>query len=139
MKYWYVKDAGLQKSETQPAGIAVEIPADTYHHCLEHYSLLDIGYEGGIFYARLDVKAYRQEALAKLQNPNYITHKGVQYFDDELPYLHEFYYTRSGYRCELTQSQMIQMVTARNRRYSSQRRNIEDAECTEEIDAYMRD
>jgi hypothetical protein len=139
MSYWYVKDVGLRRSEEKPAGVAVEIPADTYRHCVEHYSLLDIGYEDGVFYARVDINAYRQEALAKLQNLNYITHKGVQYFDDELPYLSEIYYTRSGYRCELTQEQMIKMVTDRNRRYSLQRRNIQDAECTEEIDAYMRD
>lgn len=139
MTYWYVKGVGLRKSETRPDGVAVEIPPDTYQHCLERYSMLDIGYEDGIFFARIDFKAYRAAALSKLENPNYITHKGVRYFDDEFPYLHEFYYTRSGYRCELTQSQMLQMVTARNRKYGLLRRNIEGAECAEEIDAYLRD
>lgn len=138
MSYWYVHGVGLRRSEEPPAD-AVEIPAATYHYCLENYSMLDIGFENGIFYARVDFAAYRAAALSKLENPNYIMHKGVKYFDDELPYLHEFYYTRSGCRCELTTKQMIDMVTARNRRYGMLRRNISDAECAEEIDAYLRD
>ena len=139
MNYWYVKGVGLRKSETRPDGVAVEIPPDTYHHCLENYSMLDIGYDDGIFFARIDLRAYRAAALSKLENLNYITHKGVQYFDDELLYLSESYYTRSGYRCVLTQAEMITLVTNRNRRYALQRRNIADAECAEEIDAYLRD
>lgn len=139
MSYWYVKGVGLRRSESRPDGVAVEIPAGTYHQCLEHYSLLDIGFDDGVFYARIDVNAYRLAALDKLKNQNYITHKGVRYYDDELPYLSEQYYTREGYRCELTQAQMITLVTSRNRRYAVLRRNVTDAMCADEIDAYMRE
>lgn len=138
MSYWYVPGQGLRKCDEKPCDDAVEIPAATYHTCIENYSMLDIGYKDGVFYANIDVNAYRLAVLDKLKNMNYIVHKGVRYFDDELPYISESYFTREGCPCNITQEQLIALVTERNRKYGALRRRVMDAECADEIDAYMR-
>lgn len=138
MSYWYVPGKGLRKGD-KPSGDAVEIPAATYHTCIENYSLYDIGFEDGVFYARIDLDAYRKAALDQIKNTNYIDHLGTRYYDDELPYLSESYWTRSGQPCRLTQAEMIRLVTNRNRKFGTLYRNIAEAECADEIDAYTRE
>lgn len=138
MNYWYVPNKGLHKGE-KPSGDAVEIPAATYHTCIENYSLYDISIEDGVFYARVNVEAYRRTALDQIKNTNYIEHLGTRYYDDELPYLSESYWTRSGHPCRLTQAEMIKLVSARNRKFGALHRRISEAECVDEIDAYARE
>jgi hypothetical protein len=138
MSYWYVPGQGLRKCDEKPSDEAVEIPAATYHTCIENYSMYNLGFKDGIFFANIDVNAYRLAALDKLKNMNYIVYRGTRYFDDELPYISESYFTRDGYPCKISQEQMIALVTERNRKYGILRRRVTEAECADEIDAYMR-
>lgn len=134
---WYVEGKGLVRGNVVPSGNAYPLDEHTFAHLLANYDLLNIFVRDGVVHAEVDMHAYRLAALAKLQNVDYIMHNNVKYCDDELGYMSDTYITRSGYPCVLTQKQMIQRVTERNRLFAYRRSGISSARTPEEVEEYL--
>ncbi|MFA7287206.1 MAG: hypothetical protein WC052_06090 [Patescibacteria group bacterium] len=135
--YWYVEGKGLVSGNVEPDGRIFPLDEQTFAHCRDNYELLDIFVRDNQLHITIDMPAYRAAAQEKLVNVNYIVHSNVKYYDDELGYLSDTYITRSGYPCVLTQKQMIQRVTERNRLYAYKRSGINSARTPEEVDDYL--
>jgi hypothetical protein len=135
MRYWVVNGT-LRKGDWVEG--AVEISEEQYRYYLDNYDLLFIEVVDGMVRSRVDIAAYRRAAIAKLENVNYIIVDHRKYFDDELPYLSDDYYLRSGGPCRLTKERMIKLVTERNRDYTMRRSGIQTAKTPEEVDGYLK-
>jgi hypothetical protein len=135
--YWYVEGRGLVSGNVEPEGRAFPLDEATFAHCRDNYELLDIFVRDNQLHITIDMPAFRATALSKLVNVDYIVHNNVKYYDDELGYLSATYITRSGYPCVLSQKQMIDKVTERNRLFAYKRSGINSARTPEEIEGYL--
>lgn len=136
--YWYVPGKGLIATNSQMLEAAYPLSPETYRYCRDNLHLINfIVTEKGLE-VEIDLPGYRDEALSKIRNVNYIVHNGVRIHDDEYPFLHPLgYWTRDGDFTSLTPEYMRALVRARNERYGKMVEAINNAESAAEIDRIL--
>lgn len=136
---WAVSAKGLHSGDGPFPEGAVLIDEEMFSYLHENYGMLNVVVADGVLNISVDLVAYKQVAISRIQLPDWTMHDGIKVFDSELAQVVQMesrygeVYLRNGL-FKGTSGSLASAINARNRAFHLASAAIKAAQTPPEVD-----